>query len=1097
MNARPGFWLLLLSRLLLGLRVFLLSPSDLLAEEQILRVIGDENYPPYLFLNADGKEEGLLVDVWRLWERKTGIKVELKVTQWEEAQRILLRGDADVIDMIYETPQRAPLYDFSKPYADLPVAIYRDVSLSGVTSLASLRGFQVGVMEGDACIEKLQSSGIASLAYYGNYTKLVQAAKAQDIKVFCLDESPANFYLYQQGAHRQFVKAFELYRGQFHRAVRKGNEATLKLVEDGMAAISPEEMEALRRKWISEPVDYQSYAYFAAQAAAGLAVALALMAIWAYALRRAVAQRTAERAKAEQALLEREQQLRSLGDNLPNGFIYQYELTGGQSRFRYVSAGIESALGHNAEHLIADAGILFAQIPRAARAEYAGAQAASAESLSDFSAVLPFDRPDGQRRWFLVQSRPRRSADGGVIWDGLALDVTEKRDADIRLQESERRFRCLFEDTKEAITLVEDGRFIDANQAALAMLRMDGLDSLRHLMPADISPERQPDEQLSAVKAEEMVRIAFEAGSHQFEWEHVRANGEHFFAEVLVTAISFGQRRLLHVVWRDITDKKRAEAELDQYRQALEALVEQRTAALRQTNERLTHTQFAMDRAGIGIAWNSVPTGQFLYVNDEFCRQLGYGRDELLCLTVGAINRGFPPEGVRQFAAELREGSGSARFDTVHVRKDRSTYPAAVTVYLHHAAAEEWFIAFVEDITARKATEAELILARDAAESANRAKSAFLANMSHEIRTPLNAITGMAYMVKTSGVTPQQAAWLDSLDAAGRHLLEIINAILDLSKIDSGRVKLETIPLRLETVVGGVADMIAPKARAKQLEVKTAVEPVSGALVGDPTRLGQALLNLASNAVKFTCAGSVTLRARAVEQTPEAVIVRFEVADTGVGIAPEAIGRLFSDFEQADNSTTRKYGGTGLGLAITRRLARLMGGDAGVSSILGKGSTFWFTVRLGVQPSLPQTEPDPQCRDDARARLARDFVGYRVLLAEDEEINQEVTRFLLEEAGLGTDVAVDGTQAIDLAARNSYPLILMDLQMPMIGGLEATRRIRALPQHAKTPIVAMTANAFEDDKAQCLGAGMNDFLAKPVDPDALYRTLVKWLAGAS
>lgn len=257
-------WFGPLVRWLVGL--VLLLPIAAQAQDSILRVIGDENYPPYLFLDADGHENGYLVDLWKNWERKTGIKVELKATKWEEAQRILLRGDADVIENIFETQQRQPLYDFSKPYADLPVDIYRDVSLGGLTTLDSLRGFRVGVMEGDACIERLKDNGIDTLVYYGNYSKLIQGAKAQDIKVFCLDEYPANYYLYQLGAYRQFVKAFELYRGQFHRAVRKGNLATLHLVEQGMAAIPATEKDQLRRKWLNEPTDYRLYAYYAAEA---------------------------------------------------------------------------------------------------------------------------------------------------------------------------------------------------------------------------------------------------------------------------------------------------------------------------------------------------------------------------------------------------------------------------------------------------------------------------------------------------------------------------------------------------------------------------------------------------------------------------------------------------------------------------------------------------------------------------------------------------------------------------------------------------------------------------------------------------------------
>jgi PAS domain S-box-containing protein len=1092
------WWFAALAQGILGCWVATLPllPLTVLADGRLLRVIGDENYPPYLFLNADGKEDGLLVDVWALWERKTGVKVELRATKWEEAQRLLLHGDADVIENIFETPQRAPLYAFSKPYADLPVAIYRDASLSGITDLESLRGFRVGVMEGDACIEWLKGHGIDTLTDYGNYTKLIQAAKAQDIKVFCLDEYPANFYLYQQGAHRQFVKAFELYRGQFHRAVRKGNDATLRLVEQGMAAISAAEMDVLRRKWLSEPIDYGRYAQYAVEVGAVLALGLALLGLWVLALRRAVAVRTAERAQAEQALIDRELQLRSIGDNLPNGFIYQYVLSHGQPRFCYISAGAERTLGYTPEQLTVDARPLFAQIPNAARAEYAEAEAQSAATLSDFSVLLPFDRPDGRRCWLLIQSRPRRTPDGGVVWDGITLDVTKQWEAEAKLLESEQRFRRLFEDSQEAITLVEDGHFIDANRAALDMLRMDNLDQFRGIRPTDISPEYQPDGQLSALKEQEVIRVAFETGSHQFEWEHIRADGEHFFAEVLLTPMLFGDRHLLHVVWRDITERKQAEVELARYRQELESLVAHRTAALQQSNDRLAHTQFAMDRVGIGIAWNQVETGQFLYANDELCRQLGYAREELLQLTISAVNPELPPYTVWQAAADLRTGSGVARIESVHQRKDQSTYPVEITVYLHHVAAEEWFITFIEDITARKAAEAELILARDAAEAANRAKSAFLANMSHEIRTPVNAITGMAYMVRRAGVTAQQAHWLDILDTAGRHLLEIINAILDLSKIDAGRLELETLAIRIESVVGHVVEMITPQAGAKQLHVSMEVDRFSAPLEGDPTRLEQALLNYATNAVKFTRAGSVTLRARTIEQTADAVVVRFEVEDTGIGITPEAIGRLFADFEQADNSTTRQFGGTGLGLAITRRLAHLMGGEVGVSSTLGEGSLFWFTARLGVSPVSLRTMPDKQPEDYACTRLIQEFSGCRVLLVEDEPINQDVARFLLEEAGLCADVAADGVQATDLAARNGYGLILMDMQMPVMDGLEATRRIRCLPEHAGTPIVAMTANAFADDKANCLLAGMNDFLSKPVHPAVLYEMVLKWLSAA-
>ena len=350
----------------------------------------------------------------------------------------------------------------------------------------------------------------------------------------------------------------------------------------------------------------------------------------------------------------------------------------------------------------------------------------------------------------------------------------------------------------------------------------------------------------------------------------------------------------------------------------------------------------------------------------------------------------------------------------------------------------------------------------------------------------------MAHLLRRDGVTPAQAEKLDLIDGAAGHLLSIINDILDLSKIESGKFLLEESDIELDVLLASVTALLSSLLKAKGLRLEVASAEMPGPLRGDATRLTQALLNYANNAIKFTEKGRVSLRAHVLEESAMDVLLRFEVEDTGIGIAPENMERLFAIFEQGDNSNTRKFGGTGLGLAITRRLAQLMGGDAGASSEPGVGSLFWFTARLRKGMASAVESPRP-AHEDAVAVLSQDYRGRRVLLADDDPVNQTIAVELLRDVGLEVDVANDGQEAVDMAGLLAYDLILLDVQMPGMDGLEAARRIRRISGRAAVPILAMTSNAFTEDRVRSFEAGMNDHLAKPVMPDALYEHILKWL----
>ena len=702
---------------------------------------------------------------------------------------------------------------------------------------------------------------------------------------------------------------------------------------------------------------------------------------------------------------------------------------------------------------------------------------------------------------------------------GLSLSAlkAERDRAQSVLSESEERLRMMVESARDyaIIWLDAQGRIASWNDGARALHGYDEGEVIG--LAIDIL---YPANDVQAGKTTALLRRASDLGRAEDESWRFGKDDRRFFANTIITALRAPSGALIGYsnVTRDITERKFAEEEQRRLNRALRLLGDCNLLLAHASDESTLLNdlcRMVVEKGGYLMAWVGQPEDDAERSIRAVARS-GYEEGYLESLRTSWD--GAKPEGNGPTGIALRTGRTSIKQDTMtnpdvafwHEAIARRGIQSAIglplicerrtvgalTIYSRsNDAFQTDEVHLLEELARNLALGIQMLRSareRDDAQAATQAKSVFLANMSHEIRTPLNGILGMVHLLRREGVTETQSARLDTISTSAEHLRSVIDDILDFSKIEAGKLTLEHTDVSLDELLTKVCAIMRPRAQAKGLVFHFAAEELPGRLRGDPTRLTQALLNYTNNAIKFTPTGDITLRASVQEDSGSSVLLRFAVEDTGIGISSEACERLFAAFAQADSSTTRKYGGSGLGLAITRSLAELMGGHAGVESVAGKGSTFWFTARLERGEATPH-QTSQRDANEAERLLREHCRGKRVLLVEDDPVNQMVELDLLADSGLILQTADDGLEAVEKAQAEGYDLILMDVQMPHMDGLTATRRIRRIPGHQTVPILAMTANAFSEDKARCLEAGMNDFLAKPIVPEVFFATLLRWL----
>lgn len=787
-----------------------------------------------------------------------------------------------------------------------------------------------------------------------------------------------------------------------------------------------------------------------------------------------VAESMAARKAAEKKLLEKEQLFENIAANVP-GMLYQLvQDVDGKQYFSYISQGVEAMFGISADMVMQSSEMPLTIHPED-QASYDDSLRLSATQLSTWEwegRILHHHHHEAV--WVRGSALPQRLESGGICWTGAMLNITERKQIEIELERQKQFIRRVI-DTIPHLIVVNDGvgRFLMVNEATAAFFEqtVTALES-QHMAANEPSGKGQ-------------WNIFFNAVDHQVLESHhpirleekVQAKNRETWFDIIKTPIETpsGQIGVLGV-FTDITERKQTEEQLRQ-----------------------NQAQFssAFENAAIGMAL-VYPNGIFLRVNDSLCRLLGYSNQELLKRSLQEITHPDDQHiDLQLMQALLQNQRSSYQIEKRYFHKQGHLVWVLLSVSLvrNEQGNPLFFIAQIEDITQRKQAEEALVFAKEEAERANRAKSEFLANISHEIRTPLNAVIGFSELLESQVEDRQQRNYLAAIKAGGKSLLTLINDILDLSKIEAGKMEITPEAINLRHIFQEIQHIFSQKIAEKKLHFILDVDPeLPERLLLDEIRLRQVLLNLVGNAIKFTHEGYVAIRTitQLSKDNPQAVDLILIVEDTGIGIEREAQESIFEAFRQQDSHTTKRYGGTGLGLAITRRLIEMMNGVISVKSTPGHGSTFEICLkqvpimmRTGPGQAPIETTPIPQHIHFPKA--------YQILVVDDVEMNRKLLVEILQRYHLQIDEAENGKQALERVIQRKPDLIFMDIRMPVMDGYDATKTLRQHPEFRQIPIVALTASVLEQDCQAIISAGFDAYLYKPATLDQILAVICQLL----